>query len=241
MAITLYELAAADGTRFSPYCWRIRWSLRHKGLDFQSVEVRFDDLHKLPGGNKSVPTVEIGDRIVGESWHIAEVLDELYPDRPPLFGCPEVKGPARFVESFFDKVVNAPLLPLFAADACARMTRQDQVYFRRTREHTLKATLEEAHAGRDENVAKFRTAIHPIRLTLRKQPWLSGSAPGYADYIGLASFQWARLLTDFRILTDDDPVHDWVERGLDLFDGFGRNAGPAADRPRQADAGSLSA
>jgi glutathione S-transferase len=225
MAITLYELAQADGMRYSPYCWRVRWSLRHKGLDFRSVAIGFDDLQKLPGGSRSVPTVEIDGHVVNESWRIAEALDETFPDRPRLFACEQAKGATRFVESFFDKVVNASLLPLFAREIHDRMAVRDQAYFRRTREQMLKRTLEEAQARRDEDVLRFRTAIHPIRLTLKAQPWLSGETPGYADYIGLASFQWARLSSDFKILADDDSVADWVNRGLDLFEGFGRNVG----------------
>lgn len=35
MAITLYELAGADADRrFSPFSWRVRMALLHKGLSF---------------------------------------------------------------------------------------------------------------------------------------------------------------------------------------------------------------
>jgi Glutathione S-transferase, N-terminal domain len=36
MAIKLYDLAAAeDDRRFSPYCWRAKMALKHKGLEFE--------------------------------------------------------------------------------------------------------------------------------------------------------------------------------------------------------------
>ena len=42
MAITLYDLAGAeDDRRFSPYCWRIRMALKHKGLEFETLAWRF--------------------------------------------------------------------------------------------------------------------------------------------------------------------------------------------------------
>ncbi len=226
--IQLFELAAANGTRFSPFCWRTRWGLKHKGVDFQSVAIHFDELASLGGEHGTVPAITNDGRVLDNSWRIAEFLDERYPDRAPLFGCPNAKGTTGFVESFFDKIVHPSILRLVARDVFDRMNERDRIYFRRTREPMLGCSLEEAQASRDEFVGKFRSMIHPVRLTLKKQPWLSGDAPAHADYIGLSAFQWARLATDFPILLQDDPMHDWLQRGLDLFDGFGRlvNAKP---------------
>jgi hypothetical protein len=44
MTIKLYELAGAeDNRRFSPSCWRIRFVLGHKQLEFETVACRFTD------------------------------------------------------------------------------------------------------------------------------------------------------------------------------------------------------
>lgn len=225
-AIILYELAGADETRFSPFCWRTRWGLRHKGLSFQSEQIAFPDISDLGGMNKTVPAVRFGNRFVEDSWHIAEFLDSQYPDRPMLLGCSLGRGTARFVECFTDKVIQPAILRLVAGDVFKRMLPRDQVYFRRTREEMLGCTLEEAQAERDKAVLAFRKAIHPVRLTLKKQPWLSGQTPGHADYIVMAAFQWARLASDFQILADDDPITSWFNSGLDLFGGFGHKVQP---------------
>ena len=38
MAIKLYDLAGAeDDRRFSPYCWRTKMALKHKGLEFETA------------------------------------------------------------------------------------------------------------------------------------------------------------------------------------------------------------
>lgn len=224
--VRLYELAAADGTRFSPFCWRTRWALRHKGVSFQSIAIHFDELARIGGQHRTVPAITREGNVLDNSWHIAEFLDEHYPDRPPLFGCPTAKGTMGFVESFFDKIVHPAILRLVARDVFDRMNERDRTYFRRTREPMLGSSLEDAQATRDEFVLKFRSLIHPVRLTLNKQPWLSGPAAAHADYIGLAAFQWARLATDFPILLAGDPVHEWLQRGLDLFDGFGHQVSP---------------
>jgi glutathione S-transferase len=77
-----------------------------------------------------------------------------------------------------------------------------------------------------------------IRLTLHKQPWLAGVAPGHADHIVLAAFQWGRLATDFAILDEGDPIYEWFQRGLDLHDGFGRKVHPVDGGPGFAGVGS---
>ena len=42
MALKLFELVGAESNRpFSPYCWRIRMALAHKGLDAELVPWRF--------------------------------------------------------------------------------------------------------------------------------------------------------------------------------------------------------
>jgi glutathione S-transferase len=44
MTIERYDLAAADPRiMFSPFCWRVRMALLHKGLDFTVVPWRFSD------------------------------------------------------------------------------------------------------------------------------------------------------------------------------------------------------
>ncbi|MPW23270.1 hypothetical protein GCT13_42550 [Paraburkholderia sp. CNPSo 3157] len=70
-----------------------------------------------------------------------------------------------------------------------------------------------------------------------KQPWLAGEAPGHADYIVMAAFQWGRLATDFKVLEDDDPIAKWFQRGLDLHNGFGRKVHPDNGGPGFADIG----
>ena len=79
-------------------------------------------------------------------------------------------------------------------------------------------------AGREERVEQWRLSLAPVRTVLRRQPWLGGDAPDYADYIVLGSLQWPRCISRFALLEADDPVSAWQARGLALFDGLGANA-----------------
>ena len=63
MTIRMYDLAAADpAVRFSPYCWRIRMALAHKGLDVETIAWRFTDKSAISfSGQGSVPVIRDGD------------------------------------------------------------------------------------------------------------------------------------------------------------------------------------
>jgi hypothetical protein len=37
-------------------------------------------------------------------------------------------------------------------------------------------------------------------------------------------FQWARVVSPFKLLTEDDPVYAWRETLLDAFDGMARKS-----------------
>src|SRR6266704_883697 len=53
---------------------------------------------------------------------------------------------------------------------------------------------------------------------------IRGAAPNYADYIVFGGFQWARVVSPFKLLAENDPVYAWRERLLDAFDGMARQS-----------------
>lgn len=228
----LYDLAAADpDVRFSPYCWRTKLTLAHKGLAVETRPWRFTDREAIAfSGQGRVPVLVDGERVVADSLAIARYLEDAYPDAPSLFGGPGGAGLVRFVVAWTDGVLNPGISALIVADIHAALAPQDQPYFRETREARYGARLEDVQAGREECLAPFRKSLAPLRATLESQPFLSGAAPAYADYVVLGGFQWARVLSDLPLLTPGDPVHAWRERMLDLFGGLAR-AAPRAVAP----------
>ena len=71
--IQLFELAGSDPKRtFSPYCWRIRMALAHKGLEVESVPWRFKDAALIaPSGQARVPVLVHEGKWLHESWDIS--------------------------------------------------------------------------------------------------------------------------------------------------------------------------
>ncbi|MBV9522388.1 MAG: glutathione S-transferase N-terminal domain-containing protein, partial [Alphaproteobacteria bacterium] len=86
MTMTMYDLAGAESDRrFSPFCWRTRMALAHKGLEVEARPWRFTDKDALAfSGQGKVPVLVDGDKTIVDSGTIAEYLDTAYPQRPAL-------------------------------------------------------------------------------------------------------------------------------------------------------------
>lgn len=227
----LYDLAGVDpALRFSPYCWRARMALAHKGLEVETVPWRFKDKPAIQAfGHERVPVLVDGDRAVGDSWAIAVYLEEAYPDRPSLFGGPQALAVTRFVKDWADLVLNPGIANLIVGDIHPILHEGDKAYFRRTREERFGRSLEDMSVGREERLGAFRQSLRPLRATLESRPYLAGEGPNYADYIVFGSLQWARVSTPFELLEAGDPIARWREGMLDLFHGLARSAPTAVE------------
>jgi glutathione S-transferase len=226
MAITLYDLAGAESDRrFSPFCWRIRMALAHKGLDVETVPWRFTEKDKLPQPNAGrVPVIVDDGKVVHDSTSIADYLETRYPDRPPLFGGEAGRALTSFVQNWTETVLQPALIGFVVLDICQHAAPQDQTYFRQSREERFGTSLENVVKDREQRLPAFRDSLAPLRRTLERQKFLAGAAPAYADYIVFGAFQWARAISDFQLLAADDPVAAWRERMLNAFDGLARKA-----------------
>jgi glutathione S-transferase len=224
MTILLYDLCGAEDRRFSPYCWRTRMALAHKGLAVETRSTPFTGIARIAGGGqKTVPVIEDNGRAVADSWDIAVYLEESYTDRSSLFGGPGGMALAKFVESWAFTALHSQLSPLIAKDIHDRLLPEDQAYFRETREKRFGDRLENLQAGREQRLERLHAVLAPLSATLAKQPFLGGAAPLYADYIVFGSLQWARVISPFQVIPAPGvPVSGWFERCLDLFDGLGR-------------------
>jgi glutathione S-transferase len=226
MTLKLFELVGTDASRpFSPFCWRTRMALAHKGLSAQSIPWCFTEKDAIaPHKSEKVPVLLDGETAIADSWTIANYLEDTYPDRPSLFGGDGGRAVGRMLNWWGDVTVIAGIFPLIITDIPKNLAPADAAYFRRTREARFGKPLEEIAAGRDKMVEGFRKSLDPMRLTLNSQNYLGGGAPNYADYIVFGAFQWARVVSPFKLLAEDDPVHAWRERLLDAFDGTARKS-----------------
>jgi glutathione S-transferase len=221
--IRLYDLVTRDDRRPSPYCWRIKYALAHKGLAFEPAPIGFTDIPALFGGShKTVPILEDGDLVISDSWAIADHLDQAYPDRPRLFGSATERALCRFVEASLAASAMRNLLSIAVVDIHDHVRDADRAYYRASRERRFGRSLEEFAAGREERLDLVRAGFHSIRLALEHgEPFLAGTNPGYADYIAAGYLLWPASILTIPLLQSDDPLLPWFDRVRALYDGLG--------------------
>ncbi len=226
MTIKLYDLAGAqDDHRFSPYCWRVKMALAHKGLAFDAVPWRFTEKERIAAsGQGAVPVLEDGDRCLHDSWEIATYLDEAYPDRSALFPSADAKSASLFIKFWTERVLHPLLMRLILTDVHAGLHEKDQTYFRTSREKMLKASLESVCEDPETNIANLSKGLAPMRATLETQAFLGGEAPSFADYTVFGAFQWAWCSSLVEVLPNDDAVKAWRQRLQEMYDGLAANA-----------------
>ena len=224
--LKLYDLAGAEADRrFSPYCWRVKMALAHKGLAAETIPWRFTEKDIIAFSKQGrVPVLVDGERWVNDSWAIADYLDTAYPERLSLFGGPAGKALARFHANWADAAMQPGMVKLVVLDIWKHVDPKDRDYFRKSREERFGKTLEDVVADRDKGVLAFRDSLSPLRLTLKTQKFLGGEGPLYPDYAVFGGFQWCRCISDFKLLAPDDPIHAWRQRMLDLFGGLAGKA-----------------
>ena len=225
MSMVLYDLAGADpDPRFSPFCWRTRFALAHKGLPVETLPWRFTETDALAfSGQRLVPVLRDGARVVSDSWAIANYLEDTYP-APALFGDASSRAHVHFINTWADSVLIMGIARLIVRDIFDILDPRDRDYFRSSRERWFGMTLEQFQSGRDGQVAVFRESLQPVRAVVGQQAFLGGAGPSYADHIVAGTLMWPRCASRFPVLAGDDPVATWFGRMLDQYDGLGRGA-----------------
>jgi glutathione S-transferase len=226
--IEMWELQGEGDRRYSNFSWRTRMALRHKGLAVQLRPVRLTDKAAIAfSGGTTVPVIRDGDMVVRDSWAIAEYLEQRYPDRPSLFGGPSGQALARFVNDWVDRTVLASAFPAFSWHALALQDDEDRAYFSGLIERLTGQAPDALSGQQPRYLERLARAVDPARATLKRQAFLGGAAPSYADYALFSVYQWGRILGAPDVLAGAAPLKDWFERLLDLHDGHAR-ATPAA-------------
>ena len=227
----LYEIHTADpDVSFSPYVWRAIMCLHHKGLSFEREGLNFLAIaDTLKTEAKTVPALEDNGEQIGDSFEIAKYLERTYPDNP-LFSAGQLdEGSAAYdalvkQNAWAGRTVALGIFRLLVLDIHNSLDVENQAYFRKTREKRIGMTLEEMHAGRDGILAQVRQSFDPLRETLQNSDYLCGASPMWYDHAVFGKFQWARICSAYSVLDEDDMLHGWIGRMLDLYGGVARSA-----------------
>jgi len=221
--IVLWELGGANDRRYSLFSWRTRMALAHKALEFEARPVRMSDKAAIAfSGGKTVPVIRDGEDVVRDSWKIAEHLESRYPQQP-LFGGDIGRGVSHAFNTWVDRALVGAMLQVLAPEIHERVDAADREHFRAMAERATRSTLEELRSGREEALQRLGRGLEPMQALLKRQAYVCGGQPAYADYVLFSIFQWARVMSPRELLAPEDPLSAWRERVLDLFGGFARN------------------
>jgi glutathione S-transferase len=223
MTLIMYERIGHEGRRPSPFSWRIRYALAHKGVPIEFRHVRFADVETIRGlsGQHFVPIVTDGDRVIHDSWNIACYLEDRFPEHPSLFGGSGGRGLARLVNHWADTVLGVAIRRLIATQFILCLDPGDRDYYRSSREAAFGCTLEEYCADRARWLAEFAAVTAPLERTLQEQPYFGGAEAGYADYVLFSMFQYARLGCPDEFVAEGTALRRWRDGLVQAFDGLG--------------------
>ena len=156
--LKLYELAGTDEKRrFSPYCWRIRMALAHKGLEVECLPWHFSEKEKISfSGQEKVPVLVDAESTVSDSWEIAKYLETEYPDSPSL---KLNQGEVLFIKFLVETVLHPEILQFLVMDIYKNLAQKDQTYFRDSLEMLFGKTLEEVVLNREERLPRFQNYL----------------------------------------------------------------------------------
>lgn len=225
-SIRLYDLVLENGCTISPFVWRIKHAIAHKGFAVESIPVGFTGIKNILGGKyERLPIIDDGGTIVPDSLAIADYLDRTYPDRPLLFRTSGERVMARFFDAWLWREIFPPMFRCYVLDNFNFAKPEDRAYIRESRERLFLGgkTMEETVAGREERMPAIRAALQPLRNALADTKWLGGDGPNYTDFCGLSAFLWAASINTCPPLEKDDPLFDWINRGFDLYGGVCRD------------------
>ena len=69
--ITLYDLVFSEDRRPSPYCWRAKLAMKHKGLAWRDEPMGFTEKQKIAfADSTTVPVIHDGTKVVLSLIHI---------------------------------------------------------------------------------------------------------------------------------------------------------------------------
>ena len=166
--------------------------------------------------------------IISDSWDIAVYMEKSYDSSSSLFGTTGDFSQVKFISSWVDSQLHPLIARCVVRDILDVISPSEHEYFRKSREKRFGKRLEDVVADRENTRTILKQTLYPIRKALEIAPFLGGENPNFSDYAIFGAFMWAKVTSSFQLLESSDPIYNWRERMLSLYDGLAKKA-PAVD------------
>jgi glutathione S-transferase len=215
--IELFEVSGEDPLLvFSPFCWRVRLALAHKGLKANFHAVSYVDKKQISFSEQDLlPVIRDGQTVLHDSFAIISYLDRQYPHA--TLGMGAVAGQrARMIDLIAHQELLFGLFRLLVLRILRLLPASDSTYFRNKHESVLGMTLE-AFADESTGIALVQRAIAPFETHLHSSLFFDGEEPGAVDILigGFFFWAWVLRLTPW---VSSPGVSAWFDRMLDRYE-----------------------
>ena len=195
-------------------------ALKHKALEFEARPVCMSDKAAIAfSGGKTVPVISDGESVVRDSWRSREHLESRYPDKP-LFGGDIARGVTHAFNTWVDRALCPPLMPVIVLRSLPTGRSGDDAFFRRQFEGFLNR-----HSKKPARAAPNSPATRPPAGVAggSEAPGVRcGAAPRTRLFL-FSLFRGGLVATAGTSSTVGTPLDAWRGRVLELYDGFARD------------------
>ena len=183
----LYQFAG------SSFCEKIRRILAYKGLSYEKVEVPGDNRAELiqVSGQKVVPVLADGPKVIIDSTWIAQYLEEKYPQKKVYPQDKQLRGMALLIEDWADEVLCTVARGLTAP-------------------HRLKQEL--SAEDREKRTKALTICLSTLDQALEGRNWLVADACTVADFAAYGQVWPLRLLPTYSIPQEYRNLLSWKDR-----------------------------
>ncbi len=247
--IKFYDLVpSSNSTRyFSPNPWKTRMGLLHKGVQFETIpvtllDVRRDLATRSNQPNITVPAIELPNgKFIYDSFHIAEWLENTYPDRPSLFtgdGQSTNKSQLKHIlmGKNYARMIDLGLgasKPEWAVWFDLFFPQLDQLmsegevrdYFRSDIRLGPQGYQKLISLDQQELIRRAKMNVQPLLQILRERPneYFQGTHPGQVDYIIFGRYAYCRMIDSQltkQIWEDQgEELSNWIDKLFKAYDG----------------------
>jgi glutathione S-transferase len=189
----------------SPYAAKVRAILRYKGLRFEerTVHPLKRGVLKELSGQKKVPVLDDGGRVIADSTRIARYLDDNYPEKPVIPSEPGLRARALLLEEWADEALARVVAPVrwliphnakltLAQFRSAYPPKQDVLWSVLGRALVLRAKHRYGTPGGPAAMLnRLAEVLELVDGALAETGWLAGPSPTVADF---AAWGWLHVL-----------------------------------------------
>jgi glutathione S-transferase len=247
--IKFYESVPSSNSTcyISPNTWKTRMGFLHKGVQFETIpvtllDVRHDLATRSKQSNISVPAIELPDgKFIYDSFHIAEWLENTYPDQPSLFtgdGQPTNKAPSELISlgKNYARMIDLGLgasKPEWAVwfdlffPQLDQLMAEDEIrdYFRSDARLGPQGYQKLMSLDREDLIRRAKMNVQPLLQILRERPneYFQGTHPGQVDYIIFGRYAYCRMIDPQltkQIWEDQgEELANWIDKLSKAHDG----------------------